>query len=73
MGKDRSGRGPKWARTEVGATFGIRTEVGMDRSGLVPKWVYPFWGSKIKGHRVNSIALHNNTTFRTTVAFFHIR
>ena len=29
-------------RTEVGATFGIRTEVGMDRSGLVPKWVYPF-------------------------------
>ena len=43
MGKDRSGRGPKWARTEVGsvrtevgATFGIRTEVGMDRSGLVP-------------------------------------
>ena len=31
-------------RTEVGATFGIRTEVGMDRSGLVPKWVYP-WGS----------------------------
>ena len=26
-------------RTEVGATFGIRTEVGMDRSGLVPKWV----------------------------------
>ena len=35
MGKDRNGRGPKWARTEVGivrtevgATFGIRTEVG---------------------------------------------
>ena len=38
MGKDRSGRGPKWARTEVGivrtevgATFRIRTEVGIPR------------------------------------------
>ena len=44
MAEDRSGHGPKWVRTEVGivrtevgATFGIRTEVGMDRSGLVPK------------------------------------
>ena len=33
--------------------------------------VVPFWGSKVKV--TGSIALYNNASFPTTIAFFHIR
>ena len=39
MGKDRSGRGQKWARTEMGEDRSGRYIWHKDRSGYGPKWV----------------------------------